>query len=40
MRRAAELPEELRAAQERRNEARRDYSNRVIDRADWLDIRQ
>ena len=38
--RRAELLEEIRAAQERRDEARRDYSGRVIDRADWLDIRQ
>jgi hypothetical protein len=26
--------------QERRDEARRDYSDRVIDWTDWLDIRQ
>ena len=38
--RRAELLEQIRAAQERRDEARRDYSDRVIDRADWLDIRQ
>ena len=38
--RRAELLEQIRAAQERREEARRDYSDRVIDRADWLDIRQ
>ena len=38
--RRAELLEQIRDAQERREEARRDYSNRVIDRADWLDIRQ
>jgi Site-specific recombinases, DNA invertase Pin homologs len=31
---------QIRDAQERRDEARRDYSGRVIDRADWLDIRQ
>ena len=33
--RRAELLEQIRDAQERREEARRDYSNRVIDRADW-----
>ena len=38
--RRAELLEQIRDAQERRDEARRDYSDRVIDRADWLDIRQ
>ncbi|MGP0026926.1 MAG: hypothetical protein ACLPKE_26750 [Streptosporangiaceae bacterium] len=38
--RRAELLEHIRDAQERREEARRDYSARVIDRADWLDIRQ
>ena len=38
--RRAGLLEEIRAAQDRRDEARRDYSDRVIDRADWLDIRQ
>jgi site-specific DNA recombinase len=38
--RRAELLEQIRDAQERREEARRDYSSRVIDRADWLDIRQ
>ena len=38
--RRAELLEQIRDAQERREEARRDYSGRVIDRADWLDIRQ
>ena len=37
--RRAELLEQIRDAQERRDEARRDYSDRVIDRADWLDIR-
>jgi hypothetical protein len=36
----AELLEQIRDAQERREEARRDYSDRVIDRVDWLDIRQ
>jgi site-specific DNA recombinase len=38
--RRAELLEQIRDAQERRDEARRDYSDRVIDQADWLDIRQ
>ncbi|MGH7071879.1 MAG: recombinase family protein [Acetobacteraceae bacterium] len=38
--RRAELLAEIKAAQERREEARRDYSDRTIDRADWLDIRQ
>ena len=38
--RRAKLLEQIRQAQERREEARRDYSDRVIDRADWLDIRQ
>ena len=38
--RRAELLAQIRDAQERREEARRDYSDRVIDRADWLDIRQ
>ena len=38
--RRAELLEQIRDAQERREEGRRDYSDRVIDRADWLDIRQ
>ena len=38
--RRADLLEQIRDAQERRDEARRDYSGRVIDRADWLDIRQ
>ena len=38
--RRAELLEQIRDAQERRDEACRDYSDRVIDRADWLDIRQ
>jgi len=38
--RRAELLEQIRDAQERRDEARRDYSGWVIDRADWLDIRQ
>ena len=38
--RRAQLLAEIKAAMERRDEARRDYSDRVIDRADWLDIRQ
>jgi hypothetical protein len=38
--RRADLLEQIRDAQERRDEARRDYAGRVIDRADWLDIRQ
>lgn len=38
--RRAELLAQIRDAQGRRDEARRDYSGRVIDRADWLDIRQ
>ena len=38
--RRADLLKQIRDAQERREEARRDYSGRVIDRADWLDIRQ
>jgi hypothetical protein len=38
--RRAELLKQIRDAQERRDEARSDYSGRVIDRADWLDIRQ
>jgi hypothetical protein len=38
--RRAELLAQIRDAGERREEARRDYSGRVIDRADWLDIRQ
>lgn len=38
--RRSELLEQIREAQERREEGRRDYSDRVIDRADWLDIRQ
>ena len=36
----AELLAEINAAQERRKQARRDYSDQVIDRVDWLDIRQ
>jgi site-specific DNA recombinase len=38
--RRADLLERIKDAQERRDEARRDYAERVIDRADWLDIRQ
>ena len=38
--RRAELLSEITTAQERREEARRDYSEGTIDRADWLDIRQ
>jgi hypothetical protein len=38
--RRADLLAQIRHAQERRDQARRDYANRVIDRADWLDIRQ
>jgi hypothetical protein len=38
--RRAELLAQIRDARDRRDEARRDYSGRVIDRSDWLDIRQ
>jgi site-specific DNA recombinase len=38
--RRAELLADIKAAQERREEARRDYSDGTIDRSDWLDIRQ
>jgi len=38
--RRADLLAQIQDAQERRDEARRDYAGRVIDRADWLDIRQ
>ena len=38
--RRTDLLAQIRDARERRDEARRDYSGRVIDRADWLDIRQ
>jgi site-specific DNA recombinase len=38
--RRAELLEEIRKAQETRADARRDHSEGVIDREDWLDIRQ
>ncbi|HEV2372841.1 MAG TPA: recombinase family protein, partial [Streptosporangiaceae bacterium] len=37
--RRAELLAEISDAQETRAEARRDYAEKVIDRADWLDIR-
>ncbi|HVB43623.1 MAG TPA: hypothetical protein VNF47_13080 [Streptosporangiaceae bacterium] len=37
--RRAELLEQVSDAEQRRAEARRDYSEGVIDRADWLDIR-
>jgi hypothetical protein len=36
--RRAGLPTEIKAT--RREETRRDYSDRTIDQADWLDIRQ
>ena len=38
--RRAELLTEIRNAQERREEARRDYAEGTIDKEDWLDIRQ
>jgi hypothetical protein len=38
--RRAELLEEIKQAQEIRADARRDYSEKIIDREDWLDIRQ
>jgi hypothetical protein len=38
--RRADLLAQIRDARDRRDEARRDYAGRVIDRADWLDIRQ
>jgi site-specific DNA recombinase len=38
--RRAELLREIGAAQERREEARRDYAEGDIDRSDWLDIKQ
>jgi site-specific DNA recombinase len=37
--RRAELLEEIRKAQEKREEARRDYADDVIDKDDWLDIK-
>jgi hypothetical protein len=38
--RRAELLEEIRRAQEKRADARRDWAEDVIDKEDWLDIRQ
>jgi len=38
--RRAELLEEIRKAQEKRAEARRDWAEDVIDKEDWLDIKQ
>jgi hypothetical protein len=38
--RRADLLEEIRKAQEKRAEARRDWAEDVIDKADWLDIKQ
>ncbi len=38
--RRAELLEEIRRAQEKRAEARRDWAEDVIDKEDWLDIKQ
>jgi site-specific DNA recombinase len=38
--RRAELLAEIQSAQERREEARRDYAEGEIDRGDWLDIKQ
>jgi hypothetical protein len=38
--RREELLTQVKAAQERREQARRDFSEGTIDRADWLDIRQ
>ena len=38
--RRAELLEEIRRAQDKRAEARRDWADDVIDKEDWLDIRQ
>jgi site-specific DNA recombinase len=38
--RRAELLEEIRRAQEKRAEARRDWADDVIDKEDWLDIKQ
>jgi len=38
--RRAELLEEIRRAQEKRAEARRDWTDDVIDKEDWLDIKQ
>jgi hypothetical protein len=38
--RRAELLEEIRKAQDKRADARRDWADDVIDKEDWLDIRQ
>jgi len=38
--RRAELLAEIRKAQEKRAEARRDWAEDIIDKEDWLDIRQ
>jgi site-specific DNA recombinase len=38
--RRAELLEEIRKAEEKRADARRDWVEDVIDKADWLDIKQ
>jgi hypothetical protein len=38
--RRAELLEEIRRAQDKRAEARRDWAEDVIDKEDWLDIKQ
>jgi len=38
--RRAELLEEIRRAQEKRADARRDWAEDVIDKEDWLDIRR
>ena len=38
--RRAELLEEIRKAQDKRAEARRDWAEDTIDKADWLDIKQ
>ena len=38
--RRAELLEEIRKAQEKRAEARRDWAEDTIEKEDWLDIKQ
>ena len=38
--RRAELLEEIRRAQEKRAEARRDWAEDTIDKEDWLDVKQ
>src|SRR5262249_4068872 len=38
--RRAELLEEIRKAQDKRAEARRDWAEDIIDKQDWLDIKQ